>query len=212
MLLRSVRCTAATRHLPDAVCLRYAALCSTARHRALSESANTVLSPVEELTLLTPLSTLYNKMLLDCGACLLHSTGRGRRSSGSLADTKLELAGAVHEVVRSIERTGCEACSTLLQLSVARAMEHPASTPNCTRTTWCLGGETTPSRTAATFDYLAICNYDGYACSAASAAGQRAWQVAFGGARCVRVRAPCSVCCRQYYITGIGLQVTRLLN
>ena len=113
VLLRSVRCTAATRHLPDTVCLRYAALCSTARHRALSESANTVLSPVEELTLLTPLSTLYNKMLLDCGACLLHSTCRGRRSSGSLADAKLELAGAVHEVVRSIERTGCEACSTL---------------------------------------------------------------------------------------------------
>ena len=104
---------------------------------------------------------------------------------------------------------------TALAVYIARVMEHPASTPNCTRTTWCLGGETTPSRTAATFDYLAICNYDGYACSAASAAGQRAWQVrvAFGGASEVRACARAMyVCCRQYYITGIGLQVTSLLN
>ena len=78
-----------------------------------------MLSPVEELTLLTPLSTLYNKMLLDCGACLLHSTGRGRRSSGSLADAKLELAGAVHVITRGSAVTARCRCGLAYSLQYA---------------------------------------------------------------------------------------------
>ena len=51
-------------------------------------------------------------MLLDCGACLLYSTGRGRRSRGSLADAKLELAGAVH-VITSATAQGVGAAAAV---------------------------------------------------------------------------------------------------
>jgi len=194
VLLRSVRCTAATRHLPDTVCLRYAALCSTARHRALSESANTVLSsvlsPVEELTL------LQDAPRLRCVLTPLHRPWQALKRLVGRRQARTCWGGARGGAVDRANRV--RGLLNVTALAVARAMEHPASTPNCTRSTWCLGGETTPSRTAATFDYLAICNYDGYACSAASAAGQRAWQVAFGGARCVRVRAPC------LYVVHVG--------
>ena len=98
---------ATNRYFPDTTCSRYAASVIAVRLRALSESANCTLSLVEEEleTLLTP-HALYTR--LDCGACLMHSTGHSRRSRGSLADAKLGLAEAGHEVVRAIKRIGCE--------------------------------------------------------------------------------------------------------